>query len=131
MKNLRCLKRRWIGWGVLFILMMLFLYSCAIPVRQVYKVDGSVPVGSIRGDYFVGQRYPFQVKIPAGWQADTQYPEFLVEQGYSRESGTRARSCGQQKGTHAFGYKQPETWRRSWFRFSLLEHNEFFERTPM
>ena len=66
MKNLRCLKRRWIGWGVLFILMMLFLYSCAIPVRQVYKVDGSVPVGSIRGDYFVGQRYPFQVKIPAG-----------------------------------------------------------------
>jgi len=33
----------------------------------------------------VGQRFPFQIKIPAGWQAATQYPEFLVGQGYGRE----------------------------------------------
>jgi hypothetical protein len=33
----------------------------------------------------VGQRFPFRIMIPAGWQAATQYPEFLVAQGYGRE----------------------------------------------
>lgn len=86
MKNFRCLRGRVIAAGVLFILMMVFVYSCAIPARQAYTVNGAIPVGSIQGDYFVGKRYPFQLKIPAGWQASTQYPEFLVDQGYNRES---------------------------------------------
>jgi len=61
------------------------MLSCAIPVREAYKVDESLPAGSIQGDFFIGQRFPFKVKIPNGWQATTQYPEFLVGQGYGRE----------------------------------------------
>ena len=71
--------------ALFFILILPVATSCAIPVRQAYKVDESLPIGSIRGDSFVGQRFPFKIKIPAGWQATTQYPEFLVEQGYGRE----------------------------------------------
>jgi len=56
-----------------------------MPIRQLYKVNDSLPVGSIQGDSFLGQRYPFKVKIPAGWQAATQYPEFLLGQGYGGE----------------------------------------------
>jgi len=64
---------------------LFLLNACALPVRQAYKVDKSLPIGSIQGDNFVGQRFPFKIGIPAGWQATTQYPEFLVEQGYGRE----------------------------------------------
>jgi hypothetical protein len=67
------------------ILISLLLSSCALPVRQLYKVDGSLPVGSTQGDSFVGKRYPFQVRIPAGWEAATRYPDFLVAQGYGVE----------------------------------------------
>lgn len=70
---------------VSLILILLFVSACAIPVRQAYKVDESLPIGSIQGDSFVGQRFPFTIRIPAEWQATTQYPEFLVEQGYGRE----------------------------------------------
>ncbi len=66
-------------------LITLLLSSCAVPVRQLYKVDDSLPVGSIQGDSFVGERYPFKVKIPAGWDAATRYPDFLVAQGYGVE----------------------------------------------
>jgi hypothetical protein len=62
-----------------------FATSCAIPVRQAYKVDESLPIGTIQGDSFVGQRFPFTLKIPNGWQAATQYPAFLVGQGYGVE----------------------------------------------
>ncbi len=86
MKDFRGSSVRWIESAVLFILTAVLLASCAIPVRQAYKVDGSVPVGTVRGDHFVGQRFPLRVKIPAGWQAATEYPEFLVDQGYDRES---------------------------------------------
>jgi len=67
------------------ILISLLLSSCAVPVRQVYKVDVSSPVGSTQGDSFLGKRYPFKVKIPAGWDAATRYPDFLVAQGYGVE----------------------------------------------
>lgn len=70
---------------LIFILILPVATACAIPVRQVYKVDESLPLGSVRGDSFVGQRFPFKIKIPAGWKATTEYPEFLVEQGYGRE----------------------------------------------
>ncbi len=76
---------RRLGYSSFLILMILLLSSCAIPVRELYKVDQSLPVGSIQGDRFVGQRYPFTIKIPAGWQGATQYPEFLLDQGYGRE----------------------------------------------
>ena len=70
----------------LFLIFSLMLVNaCALPVRQAYRVDQSLPIGSIQGDSFVGQRFPFKIKIPAGWQATTQYPEFLVGQGYGRE----------------------------------------------
>jgi hypothetical protein len=70
----------------LFLIFSLMLVNaCALPVRQAYKVDESLPIGSIQGDSFVGQRFPFKIKIPAGWQGATQYPEFLVGQGYGRE----------------------------------------------
>ena len=75
----------WLRGGVVLFLILTFATSCAIPVRQAYKVDESLPIGIVQGDSFVGQRFPFKIKIPAGWQAATQYPEFLVEQGYGRE----------------------------------------------
>ena len=72
--------------GGFILLALLLVTACALPpVRQAFKADESLPIGSIQGDSFVGQRYPFRVKIPAGWQGTTQYPEFLVEQGYGRE----------------------------------------------
>ncbi len=75
----------WIRCGFI-LLALLLVTACALPpVREVFKVDESLPIGGIQGDSFVGQRYPFRIKIPAGWQATTQYPEFLVEQGYGLE----------------------------------------------
>jgi len=70
---------------LVLVLVSFLLSSCAIPVRQLYKVDNSLPVGSIQGDSFVGKRYPFRVLIPAGWEGTTKYPEFLVKQGYGVE----------------------------------------------
>ena len=75
----------WFRGAFILILLLLFVTACALPVRQAFKVDESLPIGSIQRDSFVGQRFPFKIKIPAGWQAATQYPEFLVEQGYARE----------------------------------------------
>lgn len=80
-------NRRWVFLirRIIILLLILPLVACAIPVRQAFKVDESLPIGSIQGDTFMGQRFPFKIRIPAGWQAATQYPEFLVEQGYGRE----------------------------------------------
>jgi hypothetical protein len=85
--------RKWIrtvygrGLNIFFLLALfgLLLSSCAVPVRQLYKVDVSLPIGSIQGDSFVGKRYPFKVKIPAGWEGAIRYPDFLVDQGYGVE----------------------------------------------
>jgi hypothetical protein len=65
--------------------LLILMAACATPVRPAYKVNESLPVGSIQGDSFVGERYPFRIKIPEGWRATTKYPEFLVEQGYGLE----------------------------------------------
>jgi hypothetical protein len=70
----------------LFLICTLFLISsCAIPVRKEAKIDESLPIGSVWGDTFVGERFPFKVEIPAGWEASTKYPAFLLNQGYGRE----------------------------------------------
>ena len=89
MKNFYALRVPGIALRVFFVLMVISLSSCAIPVRQAYKVDESLPIGTVQGDSFVGQRFPFKIKIPVGWQAATQYPEFLVEQGYGRASSDK------------------------------------------
>ncbi len=85
MKNYRAVRVPGIAFGVLFVLMVISLSSCAIPVRQAYKVDGSLRIGTVQGDFFFGERFPFKIKIPPGWQSDTKYPGFLLEQGYGRE----------------------------------------------
>jgi len=80
--------RRWIlpFWKIATLLSLLILTAaCATPIRPAFKVNESLPIGSIQGDSFVGERYPFKIKIPEGWQATTKYPEFLVEQGYGLE----------------------------------------------
>ena len=73
------------GFFLFLILASLLVTACAVPVRQAYKVDESLPIGSFQGDSFAGQRFPFKIGIPAGWEGATRYPEFLVEQGYGRE----------------------------------------------
>lgn len=75
----------WLRRSVVLFLILPFVTACALPVRQAFKVDESLPIGSIQGDSFVGQRFPFKIKTPSGWEATTQYPQFLVEQGYGRE----------------------------------------------
>ena len=80
--------RRWILplWEIATLLSLLILTAaCATPIRPAFKVNESLPIGSIQGELFVGERYPFKIKIPEGWQATTKYPEFLVEQGYGLE----------------------------------------------
>jgi len=67
------------------ILLFSFLASCAQPVREAYRVDQSLPIGTLQGDSFLGERFPFTIKIPPGWQGATRYPEFLVDQGYGVE----------------------------------------------
>ncbi len=75
------------GFKCYFLLMIILLLTvgCAIPVREAFEVDQSKPIGSIQGDSFIGQRFPFKIKIPPRWQGSTQYPDFLVEQGYGVE----------------------------------------------
>jgi hypothetical protein len=80
---------RWVSRRGAIVITSIFVFSlitsCALPVRQAYKVDQSLPIGTIQGDSFVGERFPFKIKIPPGWQGSTQYPKFLVEQGYGVE----------------------------------------------
>jgi hypothetical protein len=70
---------------VAFLFVLILGAGCAAPIRQAYKVDESLPIGNMQGDYFLGERFRFKVRIPTGWQATTRYPEFLVEQGYGLE----------------------------------------------
>ncbi len=80
--------RRWIlplRKIVTLLSLLILTAACATPIRPPFKVNKSLPIGNIQGDSFVGERYPFKIKIPEGWQATTKYPEFLVEQGYGLE----------------------------------------------
>ena len=80
--------RRWIlplREIVTLLCLLILTAACATPIRPAFKVNESLPIGSVQGDSFVGERYPFKITIPPGWQAATQYPEFLLEQGYGLE----------------------------------------------
>lgn len=85
MRRSRPKQIHWFRKGFIVFFILPLITGCALPVRQAFKVDESLPIGSIQGDSFLGQRFPFKIKIPAAWQASTQYPEFMVEQGYGRE----------------------------------------------
>jgi hypothetical protein len=65
--------------------LLILTAACATPIRPAFKVNESLPIGRVQADSFVGDRYPFKIKIPEGWHATTKYPEFLVEQGYGLE----------------------------------------------
>ena len=68
------------------LLILAFAVGCAgVPVRDAVKVDMKLPVGQIEGNQFTGTRYPFKVAAPPGWQVTTQYPKFMIDQGYDKE----------------------------------------------
>ncbi len=67
-------------------LLTIFLFGCAVPVRQAVKVDTRLPVGKIDGNEFTGIRFPFKVSAPPGWKISTHYPEFMVGLGFEKES---------------------------------------------
>jgi hypothetical protein len=69
--------------GIMF---FLFLVGCAGPVvRDATKVDMSLPVGQMQGNQFVGVRYPFKLTVPPGWQASSEYPNFMLQLGFDKE----------------------------------------------
>ena len=70
----------------IILLFTIFLFGCAVPVRQAFKADTRLPVGKIDGNEFTGIRFPFKVSAPAGWKISTHYPEFMVGLGYEKES---------------------------------------------
>ena len=73
-------------WWVGLLLVLAFAVGCAgIPVRDAVKVDMKLPVGNVEGNQFTGIRFPFKVAAPPGWQVSTQYPKFMIEQGYDKE----------------------------------------------
>ncbi|MBI5966620.1 MAG: hypothetical protein HY882_01995 [Deltaproteobacteria bacterium] len=72
----------------IWITLLLFVSSAgcaAIPVREVVKVNLSLPVGNIGGNQFTGIRYPFKISAPPVWRIATAYPKFMVELGYEKE----------------------------------------------
>ena len=69
--------------GIMF---FLFLVGCAGPVvRDATKVDMSLPVGQMQGNQFVGIRYPFKLTVLPGWQASSEYPNFMLQLGFDKE----------------------------------------------
>ncbi len=73
-------------WFGSMLLILAFAAGCAgAPVREAVKVDMKLPVGNIEGNQFTGIRFPFKVAAPPGWQVTTQYPKFMIDQGYDKE----------------------------------------------
>jgi len=87
---MRALHRSWanrIGTAALWIGIVYLagaILSCADqPVRKVARLDPNVPVGRIEGGKFTGQRIPIEVSsADTGWEVSTEYPKFMLEQGY-------------------------------------------------
>jgi len=74
---------------LMVIVLFVFLFGCAgIPVRPALKEDISVPAGKIEGNQFTGIRYSFKVSAPPHWKMTTEFPDFLVEQGFDKPSPT-------------------------------------------
>jgi len=62
--------------------------GCATPppVRQVATLDPSLPTGRIEGERFTGGRIPLEISAAGtGWQLATEFPRFLLDQGYEEE----------------------------------------------
>jgi hypothetical protein len=67
-------------------LFVVSIAGCAgVPVREVVKVNMSVPVGKIEGNHFIGIRYPFKISAPPNWKITTEYPKFMLDLGYEKE----------------------------------------------
>ena len=73
------------AWKWILLFFMIFSVGCAIPVREAFKIDRSLPLGKIEGREFAGIRFPFKVSAPPGWRITTKYPEFMVDLGYDKE----------------------------------------------
>jgi hypothetical protein len=73
------------AWKWILLFCIIFSAGCAVPVREAFKVDESLPLGKIEGNQFTGIRYPFKVSAPPGWKITTKYPEFMVDLGYDKE----------------------------------------------
>ena len=69
-----------------FILFTLLLAGCmGPPVREAFKPDMSVPVGTIEGNRFVGIRYPFKITAPPSWKVTMEIPDFMESLGYEKD----------------------------------------------
>jgi len=69
-----------------FILTVLLLAGCmGPPVREAFKPDMSVPVGTIEGNRFVGIRYPFKITAPPSWKVTMEIPDFMESLGYEKD----------------------------------------------
>jgi len=74
------------SWIWIILLIFVLLAGCAaIPVREVVKVNLSLPVGKVEGSQFTGRRYPFKITAPPVWRIATEYPKFMVKLGYEKE----------------------------------------------
>lgn len=70
---------------ILIILIPIVLFGCAgVPVREVAKVDLTLPIGKMEGDQFIGIRYPFRVSVPSHWRVTTEIPDFMEDLGYEK-----------------------------------------------
>jgi len=61
--------------------------ACAAPpVRQPVTLDLAAPVGRVEGKRFTGIRLPFDISAEGtSWEVATEYPKFLLDQGYEEE----------------------------------------------
>jgi hypothetical protein len=68
------------------VFLLVFLVGCAgTPVRESVKVNMKAPIGTIQGNQFFGERYPFLVSAPPGWKISMEYPKFMIDLGYEKE----------------------------------------------
>jgi hypothetical protein len=63
------------------------ILSCADQaVRKVARLNPNVPIGRIEDGKFTGQRIPIEISTAdTGWEISTEYPKFMLEQGYEKE----------------------------------------------
>lgn len=77
-----------LGMHLALLLFALAATACAQrpPVREVARLDPSLPVGRIEGNRFTGIRIPLALSTDdTGWEITTTYPSFMLEQGYEKQ----------------------------------------------
>jgi len=73
--------------GLLLILVTVaFVAGCAgIPVREEVREDRSLPVGKLKGNSFIGIRFPFKISLPSSnWHFSVEIPDFMEGLGFKR-----------------------------------------------